>query len=200
MPAIASSVLFGVGPPNPRVVRRIAADYADSGNCQGEAGFFSVGGRRAAGSAMPRAIPRTATDTPPRSAPTPRSHSSLQSRSRSPSLDRPFVALGGLDASAAATNTGSDSCPDAPGSRCGGCAPTLRLPRRLPSDIGYDRNSPPGALPIASSPLRAGDGRCYSQRPPRQSCTKPLPARGSPPEPELPPASPRCRGGLGEVA
>src|SRR5271170_1161678 len=82
----------------------------------------------------------------------------------------------------------------APGSRCGGCAPTLRLPRRLPSDTGCDRNSPPGALPIASSPLRAGDGRCYSRRPPRQSCTKPLPAQGSPPEPELPPASPRCRG------
>src|ERR1700730_13938349 len=126
--------------------------------------FFSVGGRRAAAAALPRALPRTANDTLQKSAPTPRSHSSWRPRSLSSPSDRLLAGLGGPDAFAAATNTASGSCPDAPGSRRGGCGPTLLWPRRVPPDIGCDRDLPPAALPIAASRLRGGDGRCWSRR------------------------------------
>ena len=90
--------------------------------------FVAVGDRRPAGVALPKATPRTATDTPPRSALIPRCHSSSRSRSRSSPPDRIFARLGEPDTCAAATNSASGSCPDARGSRRGGCG---RMPPRM---------------------------------------------------------------------
>ena len=155
--------------------------------------FFAVGGRRVAAAALPRATLRTATDTPPRSALIPRSRSLSQSRSRSPPPGRPFAAFGGRDASGAATNTASDSCPDVPGSRRGGCGWMPPRPRRAPPRTGCDRGLPPAALPIAALSLRGGGGRCWSRRSLRHSGTTPSPAQGPAPAPGLPRGVPGCQ-------
>ena len=156
--------------------------------------FFAVEDLRAAGAALPKATPQTATDRPPRSALIPRSHSLSRPRSRSPPSDRPFAALGGRDASAAATSNASDSCPDARGSRREGCGPMLLRPRRVPPHTGSDRGLPPAALPIAALSLRGGDGCYCSRRPLRHSCTRPSRAQGPPPAPELPRGVTGCLG------
>ena len=65
--------------------------------------FFAAGGLRAGGAALPTVSLRTTTDRPPRSGPIPRRHNSSLSWSRWPSSDRPFAALDGLNACAAAS-------------------------------------------------------------------------------------------------
>ena len=125
---------------------------------------FFVGGLRRAGAALPRATPRTATDTPRRSALIPRSHSSSRSRSPSSPPDRRFASPGGPDACAAATNSASDSFPDARGSRCGACVLRPPLHCSIRPHTRCDRGLPPAALPIAARSLRDGDGRCWSRR------------------------------------
>src|SRR5215470_5972546 len=64
--------------------------------------FFAAGGLRAGAAALPRVSLQRASDRPPRSGPIPRKHNSSLSRSQWLSSDRPFSALGGPDACAAA--------------------------------------------------------------------------------------------------
>src|SRR5215467_9879818 len=75
--------------------------------------FFAAGGLRAGAAALPRVSRRIASDRPPRSGPIPRRHNSSLSRSQWLSSDRPFAALDGPDASAAAKDSVSDSSRDA---------------------------------------------------------------------------------------
>src|SRR6516162_2921623 len=80
--------------------------------------FFAAGGLRAVAAALPRVSLRIATDRPPRSDPIPRRHNSWLSRSQWPSSDRPFAALAGPDACAAAKGSVSGSSRDAHGRGC----------------------------------------------------------------------------------
>src|SRR6516165_10965534 len=89
--------------------------------------FFAAGGLRAVAAALPRVSLRIATDRPPRSDPIPRRHNSWLSRSQWLSSDRPFAALDGPDACAAAKGSVSDSSRDAPGRGCEVCGPRPRL-------------------------------------------------------------------------
>src|SRR6266404_6574939 len=100
-----------------RVGPRVAVDYADSGSSQGEPLLFL--GRGSSDDRRSAAEGDSAPGKPPRSALIPKSHNCWRSRSRWSSLDRPAAALDGRDAFAAATNSASGSCPDAPGSRRG---------------------------------------------------------------------------------
>src|SRR5262249_2245556 len=74
--------------------------------------FFPAWGLRAGAAVLPRVSVRTPTDRPPRSGPIPRRHNSSQSRSQWLSSDRPFAALDGPDASAAAKGSVSGSSRD----------------------------------------------------------------------------------------
>src|SRR5215813_13975431 len=111
--------------------------------------FFA--GLRAGVAALPRVSLRIATDRPPRSGPIPRRHNSSLSRSRWLSSDRPFAALAGPDACAAAKDSVSGSSRDAHGKGCEVCDPRLRLLRRGPSNAKYGRGSLRGNFPIAAS-------------------------------------------------
>src|SRR5215831_14358073 len=127
------------------------ADYADQEAARVNPKFFAAGGLRAGAAALPRVSLRIASDRPPRSGPIPRRHSSSLSRSQWMSSDRPFAALGGPDASAAAKDSVSDSSRDAPSRGCEVCDPRPRLLRRGPSNAKYGRGSPRGNFPIAAS-------------------------------------------------
>jgi len=156
--------------------------------------FCVFGGLRVAAAALPRAIPRTATDTPLRTAPIPKSHSSSRSRSRSQPPDRLPARLGAPGASGAATNIASGSRPDTPGSRRGECGPMRPRPRRVPPYTKCDRGLPPAPPPIAALSLRGGDRSSWSQQSLRHRCTKPSRAPGLAPAHELPPVVPGCQG------
>src|SRR5262249_29742773 len=88
-----------------------------------------VVGLRAGAAALPRVALQIASDRPPRSGPIPRKHNSWLSRSQWLSSDRPFAALAGPDACAAAKDSVSDSSRDAHGRGCEVCGPRPRPPR-----------------------------------------------------------------------